>query len=301
MIEAPTLEADAARIELAGHTLLGNLSARSSAERLALLGDWSALFRLLAGEAELSAGKLALAGEPAPLGVQRGRIGLMRLDPMLPAAWSGEQLLAGSAELAGMTQRAARRAAFVALEHLGLAALAGRRLGHLQVAERRSLLIAHATLTDPALLCLEQPLAGLDTSAQQLVLAVIGRALTGRRLLVSLADPQLNPGEQELLARSDERLRLAAGVVLGEEARAAPGARVTATVCRNHQAFEGALASRGLRAHPTHEAALLGALTSPRAGPAWRYLVELTDPSTAGILDAALETDAGLIELVPAS
>jgi ABC-type Na+ transport system ATPase subunit NatA len=297
--EAPTLAAQEARIDLLGRPLLTRFSAQSSAERLALLGDWSPLFRLLSGEAQLSSGTLQLMGLQVPAAVQQGKIGLMRLDPVLPAAWSGEQLLASSAELSGLSRKAAGQAAFTMLDRLGLVALASKRLGHLQLAERRALLVGHALITEPQLLCLEQPLSGLDTSAEQLLLAVIERALPGRRLLVSLSDAEHSAGERELLQRSADRLRLAAGVVVTEPEQG-PAARVTATICRNHQAFAEALASRGLQAHPTHEAGLLGALTSPQAGPAWRYLVELSDGGTGPILDAALETDAGLVELVPA-
>lgn len=300
MSELATLLAAEARIDLVGQPLLSRLTARSSAQRLALLGDWSPLFRLLSGEAQLSAGKLELMGHPLPLGVQNGRVGLLRLETLLPPNWSGEQLLASSAELVGLSRQAAARAAFTALDRLGLAALASRRLGHLQLGERRALLLAHALLTDPEVLCLEQPLSGLDGSAEQLLLAVIERALQGRRLVVSLDGAAPSAGERELLSRSNEALRLHAGVVVSDRERPPPVTRFTATVCRNHHAFAGALAQRGLRAHPTHEAGLLGALTSAQAGPAWRYLVELSDESTSGILDAAIETDAGLIELVPA-
>ena len=300
MSEPRTLAADAARIDLIGQPLLNRLTAHSDARRLALLGDWSALFRLLAGEARLAAGKLELLGLTLPLGVQLGKIGLLRLDPPLPASFSGEQLLASSAELSGLSRKAAAGAAFAVLDRLGLAELASKRLGHLHAAERRALLIGHALLTDPQLLCLEQPLSGLDASAEQLVLAVIERALPNRRLIVSLSESMPSAGERELLARSDDRLRLSAGVVVSENERQAGASRFTATVCRNHQAFAEALATRGLRAQPTHEAGLLGALTSAQAGPAWRYLVELSDDTTSGILDAAIETDAGLVELVRA-
>jgi ABC-type Na+ transport system ATPase subunit NatA len=310
--EALTLDARDARIDLlswvggapappVGRPLLSRLSAQSGAERLALLGDWSPLFRLLSGEAQLESGSLQLVGHDVPRGVQQGRIGLMRLEPLLPTAWSGEQLLASSAELSGLSRKAAQHSAFAVLDRLGLVPLASRRLGHLQPAERRALLIGHALLTDPQLLCLEQPLSGLDTSAEQLVLAVIERAAPNRRLLVSMSDSEPSAGERELLLRSGERLRLAAGVAVSEDAqRAPPATRITATVCRNHHALAAALTSRGLRAHPTHEAGLLATLTSAQAGPAWCYLVELSDGSTSLILDAALETDAGLLELVPA-
>jgi ABC-type Na+ transport system ATPase subunit NatA len=295
---AATLVAVGARIDLASRPLVARLDVESHAPHLALLGDWSALFRLLSGEAELASGSLAMAGVPVPRGVQQGAIGVMRLDPLLPPAWSAEHLLTSSAELAGMHQKSAERAAFNALDSLGLLALSGKRLGHLQVAERRSLLVAHALLTDPRVLCFEQPLAGLDTAAEQLLIAVIARAAQGRHVIIALGDAATSAGDRELAANCEERLRLSAGVAVREAAET-PRSRVTCTVCRNHRAFADALAARGLNAHPTHEAGILDVLTSPSAGPAWRYLVELSDGSTAGILDAALETDAGLLELLP--
>jgi ABC-2 type transport system ATP-binding protein len=297
--DVPTLLAKAARIDLLGQPLLSRLDVESHAERLALLGDWSALFRLLSGEAQLAHGSLEIAGVAVPLGVERGRVGLMRIDPLLPATWSAEQLLTSSAELAGSPQKIAAKLAFQTLERLGLLELAPRRLAHLPPAERRALLIAHAVLTDPRVLCLEEPLAGLDTHAEQTLLAVIDRAAAGRCMLVSLADPEQTAATRRLVQSCSERLGLAAGVVVELPQRGAPISRVTATICKNHQAFASALSARGLTAHATHEASLLGTLTSPLAGPCWRYLIELPGDSTAAVLDAALETDAGLVELIP--
>jgi ABC-type Mn2+/Zn2+ transport system ATPase subunit len=294
-----TVEAEAARIDLAGRPLLAQLGLRSSAERLALLGDWSALFRVLSGEAELSAGTLTVAGMPVPRGVEQGAVGLMRLDPLLPAAWSAEQLLATSGELCGMPAKNAGKTAFQVLEALGLVELAARRIAHLPLAERRALLVAHAVLTNPLVLCLEEPLLGLDTHAEQAVLAVIDRAAAGRRLIVALGDPEATAATRRLLKSCEERFGLAAGVAVSLPAESSAVSRVTATICKNHQAFAAALAARGITAHPTHEAGVLGSLTSPLAGPCWRYLVELSSESTAPVLDAALETDAGLVELIP--
>ncbi len=299
--DAPTLDAKAARIDLLGQPLLARLDAQSGAERVALLGDWSALFRLLSGEAELAAGTLHVSGVAVPLGVVQGAVGLMRLDPLLPSTWTAEQLLASSAELTGTPPKAAAKTASQTLEQLGLASLAARRLAHLQLAERRVLLIAHALLTAPRVLCLEQPLAGLDTHAEAAVLAVIERASVGRRLLVAVGDLELSPGSRQLAQMCGARLRLAAGVVVSELDGSTVTSRVTATVSRNHQAFADALSARGLTAHATHEAGMLNALTSPLAGPCWRYLVELPAGSTAPVLDAALETEAGLVELLPLS
>lgn len=299
MSDAPTLEAKAARIDLLGQPLAARLELTSNAERLALLGDWSALFRLLSAEAELAAGTLRIAGVDVPLGVAQGVVGLMRLEPLLPGTWTSEQLLASSAELAGTPRQAAQKLAFETLEQLGLVELGPRRLAHLPAAERRAILIAHAVLTNPRVLCLEDPLAGLDTHAENCVLAVIEHATADRRLLVAISDPGLSPGARRLVQSCSERWRLAAGVVLPVLDDAPAVSRVTATVSRNHQAFAAALSARGLEHHATHEAGMLGALTSNAAGPCWRYLVELPAGSSAPILDAALETEAGLVELLP--
>ena len=299
MNDVATIDARAARIDLFGQPLLARLELTSHAERVALLGDWSPLFRLLCGEAELAGGTLHVAGVPVPLGVEQGTVGLMRLDPLLPGTWSAEQLLSSSSELSGTPKKAAGKLAFQTLERLGLAGLATRRLAHLPLAERRALLVAHAVLTDPRVLCLEQPLLGLDTNAEQAVLAVIERACAGRRLLVAVSDPELSPGSRQLVHTCAERLRLSAGVVLPELEGGPAAARVTATVCRNHQAFADALRQRGLNARATHEAGVLNALTSTMAGRCWRYLVELPAGSTAPIVDAALQTEAGLVELIP--
>lgn len=299
MSDAPTLEAKAARIDLLGQPLVARLELTSSAERLALLGDWSALFRLLSGEAQLAGGSLRVAGADVPLGVVQGTVGLMRLESLLPGTWTSEQFLASSAELAGTPAKAAPKLAFETLEQLGLIELASRRLAHLPAAERRAVLIAHAVLTNPRVLCLEDPLVGLDTHAENCVLAVIGHASADRRLLVAIGDPELSPGARQLVRSCTERLRLAAGVVFPELDDKPATSRVTATVSRNHQAFAAALSARGLTHHATHEAGMLNALTSNAAGPCWRYLVELPEGSSAPILDAALETDAGLVELMP--
>lgn len=301
MSDSPTLEAKGARIDLRGQPLVARLELTSDAERVALLGDWSALFRLLSGEAELASGTLRIAGVDVPRGVAEGVVGLMRLEPLLPGAWSSEQFLASSAELAGTPRKASQKLAFETLEQLGLVELAARRLAHLPPAERRALLIAHAVLTNPRVLCLEEPLAGLDTHAETCVLAVIEHASADRRLLVALSAPELSVGSRQLVRSCSQRLRLTAGVVLPELDDTPVTSRVTATVSRNHQAFATALSARGLTHHATHEAGMLNALTSPAAGPCWRYLIELPAGTSAPILDAALETDAGLVELIPLS
>lgn len=299
MSEGPTLGARGARIDLMGRPLLSGVELACEAERVALLGDWSPLFKLLSGEAELAAGTLELSGLPARRAVVEGAAGVALLDPPLPQAWTAERVLASGAELAGIARKTAVKLAQKTLERLGLVELGARRVGQLALSDRRALVLAHALLTAPRVLCIEDPLVGLDTAGEEALLSVLARASVERRLLVSLSNLDRSAVARQLAATCTEQIRLVSGVAIREAAPSAPSSRVTVTVSRHHREFAEALASRGLTAHPTHEVALLDVLTSESDRRCWRFVIELPTPSTAAVLDAALETEAGLVALVP--
>ena len=118
-------------------------------------------------------------------------------------------------------------------------------------------------------------------------------------MLVSLSNLERCAAARQLAASCPEQIRLVSGAAVREPRASAPASRVTVTVSRHHREFAEALATRGLTAHSTHEVVLLDVLTSESDRRCWRFVVELPAASTAPVLDAALETEAGLVALVP--
>ena len=107
----------------------------------------------------------------------------------------------------GWPSKARRARIDKVLEEVDGLELAEQPIGRLSGGERQRLLIAQALLADPRLLLLDEPLANLDISREQEVIALVRRICRTRGVAVMLVTHDINP----LLPDVDRVLYLAAG------------------------------------------------------------------------------------------
>ena len=298
----PLLLLHEARIEGPGGPLLEGVSASFAGDRLALVGPWDPLFRLLGGEASLTAGALRIGGYEPSHAIREGRLGIVLADLEAPPRWTGSRYLVESALLAGLGAASERRAREV-IERLGLERLAPRPIRVMAPAERRAILTAHAILTDPELIALQHPLEYVDDLSAQRLWLVFERALGNRRWVVLTSSFGTGPSVRWADVADGVLVLGANGSVTSAVGKSGlmDGRRYFVTVVDPEGAFVVELERRGVRvislAGPT------GQMAAPLDSTPWpvRFLVDLGEnPSSDPVLDAALATEAALLELVPA-
>ena len=176
------VEVEGLRFAYNGETILDDVTfSVPRGEFLALLGPngggKTTLLKLLVGLLRPAAGTIRLLG--SPLGEALSRVGYVPQDTNVnkdfPVTVEEVVLMGrlGRGRWLGRADAKERRAAASALERVGLADLARRRLGELSQGQRQRVLIARALATAPELLLLDEPTASVDPSAQSALYEVL--------------------------------------------------------------------------------------------------------------------------------
>ena len=229
----PLLRVDGVTVGFSGRRVLDDVHLRlEHGEFTGLIGSNGAgkttLLRVILGLLRPDAGRVLIAGEPSeggepsrggelsggrePIG-SRQRVGSRRrdpligyvpqkvaLDPDLPLrAWDlvalGVDGQRPGIPWPGRGARAAERRARVAeaLNAVGAESFAGSRVGRLSGGEQQRVMIAHALAGRPQLLLLDEPLANLDISSANEIVAVLGKVCSQQGVAVLISAHDMNP------------------------------------------------------------------------------------------------------------
>lgn len=151
------------------------------------------LFKVVLGLLRPWSGEIYLFGQPN--GSQRAQVGYMPQTELVD--WDfpvsvGDVALMGRYGRLGLLRRPTgkdRKASEEALERVGMAHLRRRLIGELSGGQRRRVLLARALADSPRLLLLDEPLAGLDATAQHQLLDIVrGLQSEGTTVVLSTHD-----------------------------------------------------------------------------------------------------------------
>jgi zinc transport system ATP-binding protein len=175
---APILVAEGVSFRYGRETVLEDVSLSLRAgEFVALVGPngsgKSTLLRILLGSARPATGRVRLFGEAPEELSDRSRLGYVPQRPTLASevpATVAEIVASGRLSTRGWwrpARREDRDAVGHALESVGLGDLAFRPLNELSGGQQQRAFIARAFAGEPALLVLDEPIAGVDAESQR--------------------------------------------------------------------------------------------------------------------------------------
>ncbi|HWD74171.1 MAG TPA: metal ABC transporter ATP-binding protein [Solirubrobacteraceae bacterium] len=213
-VQDSTLIAEGVTVRLSGRTILDDVSFTiRRGEFTGLIGANGAgkttLFRVILGLQAPTAGRVRLsAGDRA-----RGEVGYVPqkflLDPDMPLRGRDLVGLGLDGHRFGPALPSRRRTRLVQemLEAVDATRFGDARVGQLSGGEQQRILIAHALISEPKLLLLDEPLANLDLRSAQEVVSLLARIARGKQIAILISAHEMNP----LLPVMDRIVYLAAG------------------------------------------------------------------------------------------
>ncbi|WP_168207356.1 ATP-binding cassette domain-containing protein [Microlunatus elymi] len=136
----------------------------------------STLVACLLGDQVPDSGEVeVLGGRPAKRGSPQRRIGWLPQDPQLPQRFRVAEMVTYAGWLKGLDWSDARTAGIAALERVDLVDRSASLVKELSGGMRRRAAIAAATVHEPEVLLLDEPMAGLDPQQRIAVRDVIAR------------------------------------------------------------------------------------------------------------------------------
>jgi ABC-2 type transport system ATP-binding protein len=144
------------------------------------------LLRLATGQLRPTLGSVRVCGHDAWSAAAKRHVGYCPEVDAFYETMSGRRFVETMARLCGFPGREARRRAGAALELVGMAGRAERRLRGYSKGTRQRIKVAQALVHDPPLLVLDEPLSGIDpVGRREMVVLFRGLAERGKCLLVS--------------------------------------------------------------------------------------------------------------------
>jgi zinc/manganese transport system ATP-binding protein len=156
------------------------------------------LLRVILGLLEPAGGRVLIEGQPLH-SKNKAAIGYVPqklvIDPDMPLRARDVVSLGldGHRLGFGFPSRPRRELIEAALRDVGAERYADERVGELSGGEQQRVLIAHALISRPRLLLLDEPLANLDLRSEQEIVGVLGRLSREQGIAVLLSAHDMNP------------------------------------------------------------------------------------------------------------
>ena len=213
---ADVLAVDGLSVRLGGRDVLADVGFRIGAGQfVGLIGSNGAgkttLLRVILGLQKPSAGQVRVGG--AARARRHAAIGYVpqkiELDPDMPLRARDLVGLGLDGNRFGIPLPSRGRRGLVEqmLHAVGAAAFADARVGTLSGGEQQRVLIAHALISEPRLLLLDEPLANLDLRSEQEIVSLLAGISKERGVSVLISAHEINP----LLPIMDRVVYMAAG------------------------------------------------------------------------------------------